>query len=447
MRLVAARLLLPVLLAVPGFCSAAWQAGVAERSITPLERVWMSGYGNRVEPSHGADMPLHAKALALQDEAGRRLVIVTTDLIGFSRPSAERIAARAHSRYRLSRDRILLNSSHTHTGPAIADNLPLMQPPTAQLQAATRRYTRYLEDQVVEVVGAALEALAPATLSYHLGEASFSQNRRQFREGFVRMEGNADGPSDFTVPTLKVTGSDGALRAALFSYVSHNTTLTGKHMEFHGDYAGAAQAAFEREHPGAMALFALGCAGDQNPRERGTVEFAEQHGQELAAAVDKAVSGKGKPVRGALRSRFERFPIELETPPDQAEWVRRAREMDGPEQRLAEYYLQKGSAPSSYEYPLQVIGLGDEVTLVALAGEVTVEYALKLKQRLGEDSTWVIAYSNDVMSYIPTAKILAEGGYEAERSQTWYGMPSKWQPSIEETILERVEEAVAAIRR
>lgn len=441
--------MLPLLsaLLLPSLCAAAWQAGVAERSITPLEPVWMSGYGNRTEPAQGAAMPLRTKALALEDEAGQRLVIVTTDLIGFSRPSAERIAARVHSLHQLRRDQLLLNSSHTHTGPAIADNLPLMQPPTAELQARTQRYTQYLEDQVVDVIGAALKELAPAVLSYHVGEAGFSQNRRQVRDGAVRLGDNPGGPTDLSVPTLRIAGPDGKLRAALFSYVSHNTTLTGQHMEFHGDYAGAAQAAFEDAHPGAMALFALGCAGDQNPNERGTIQFAEKHGRELAAAADQAMASAGRAVEGSLRSRFERFLIELETPPDRAEWVRRAAEMEGPDQLLAEYYLQKGATPRDYEYPIQVIGLGDEITLVALGGEVTVEYALNLKQRLGKDSTWVLAYSNDVMSYIPTAKILAEGGYEADRSQTWYGMPSKWKPSIEETILTRVEQAVEAMRR
>lgn len=438
------RLLL--LLLIPALSSGAWRAGVAERSITPREPVWMSGYGNRSGPAEGVAMPLRAKALALEDETGRRFVIVTTDLIGFSRLAAERIAAGADSQFQLSRDSLLLTSSHTHTGPAIEGNLPLMQPPTAELRERTARYTRYLEEQAVAAIGAAIEDLEPAVLRYHIGEATFSQNRRQQRDGAIRLGDNPDGPTDHTVPVLRVAAAGGRLKAALFSYVSHNTTLTGSHVEHHGDYAGAAQAAFEKEHPGALGLFALGCAGDQNPAERGTIELAEKHGRELASAVEQAMGGDGITVSGALRSRFERFPIELEAPPDDDEWRRRASELDGPEQQLARYYLARGATPSSYSYPLQTVAIGDELTLVALGGEVTVEYALNIKKRFGAGSTWVLAYSNDVMSYIPTAKILAEGGYEAERSQTWYGMPSKWRPSIEATILERVESAVDAIR-
>jgi len=440
-------LTLALLLVSTAGASAAWRAGAAAATITPHEPVWMSGYGNRTGPSQGAAMPLYAKALALEDGAGRRFVIVTSDLIGFSRLSAERIALRAKESHGLERDQLLLNSSHTHTGPAIEGNLLLMQPPTPELQASTRRYTQYMEDQAVKAIGEAIANLEPARLSYHVGEASFSQNRRQLRNGQVALGDNPAGPTDHSVPTLKAMTPDGRLLAALFSYSSHNTTLTGRHMEFHGDYAGVAQQVLEKEHAGAVALFALSCAGDQNPRERGTVEFAEKHGKELAGAVDMAMAAPGKPLTGNLDSRFERIRIQLEKPPTKAEWERRARELEGPEQRLAQHYVEHGGVPKDYEYPIQLAALGDQLTLVALGGEVTVEYALNIKRALGEDSTWVWAYSNDVMSYIPTAKILAEGGYEAERSQTWYGMPAKWRPTIEQKILDAVAKTASKLRR
>ena len=435
-----------LVLFLPALLAAEWHAGVAAVSITPREPVWMSGYGSRKVPSQGVAQRLHAKALALQDPFGRRAVIVTTDLIGFSSGVAERIAARAHRQHKLSRERLLLTSSHTHTGPAIAGNLPLMQPPTPQLQAGTARYTRYLEDQVVAAVGAALEDLAPARLSYHIGNAGFAMNRRERTpDGSIKLGDHPNGPVDDDVPVLRVAGSDGELRAVLVSYAAHNTTLTGRHMELHGDYAGEFQAAFEKEHPGAAALFMLGCAGDANPGARGTIENARDHGRELSEAVDAAIGATGVDIDGPLRSSFERFPIRLEDPPSEDEWQRRAREADGLDAQIAEYFLgilrDGGSISKTYDYPLQTLQLGDAIELIALSGEVTVGYALELKKRLGRERTWVIGYANDVMAYIPTAKILSEGGYEAERSQMYYGMPGKWDASIEQTILEKAEAA------
>ena len=433
----------------PSLLTAEWKAGVATTRITPREPVWMSGYGSRKTPSQGVAQDLYAKALALEDPFGRRAVVVTTDLIGFSRESAERIAARVHHDYKLSRERVLLSSSHTHTGPAVAGNLPLMQPPTRELQAGTARYTRYLEGRVVAVVGAALEHLEPAQLSYHIGRATFARNRRErSSDGSIKLGDNAGGPVDHDVPVLRVDSPAGKLRAVLVSYAAHNTTLTGRHMELHGDYAGEFQEAFERDNPGAKALFMLGCAGDANPGARGTMEDARDHGHELSDAVQRAIGAPGLVIKGRFHSSFERFPIQLEEPPSGDEWRIRARDAEGLDRRLAQYFVERmengDPIPTTYAYPLQAFQLGDTLELIALSGEVTVGYALNLKKRLGAKTTWVIGYANDVMAYIPTAKILSEGGYEAERSQMYYGMPGKWRPSIEMTIMER---AVTATER
>jgi hypothetical protein len=359
-----------------------------------------------------------------------------------SREVAENIAARAHAQYRLSRDRILLTSSHTHTGPAIAGNLPLMQPTDPDMRAATARYSRDLAHRLVAVIGQAIDGLEPAELSYHIGRAGFAMNRRErAADGTIKLGDNPAGRVDHSVPTLRVSSANGKLLAALFSYAAHNTTLTGRHYELHGDYAGEAQLHFEQAHPGALALFMMGCGGDANPGARGTLEDAQAHGRELSQAVSQAIAAAGRPVRGALWTHFERFPIPLETPPTPEQWRSRAELPQDPEQQLAAYLVARLDSgrplPHSYPFPLQRLRLGDAVTLIALGGEVVVDYGLNLKRSLGDRTTWVVAYSNDVFAYIPTAAILSEGGYEAERSQMWYGMPAKWDPAIEQTILER----------
>jgi hypothetical protein len=92
------------------------------------------------------------------------------------------------------------------------------------------------------------------------------------------------------------------------------------------------------------------------------------------------------------------------------------------------------------------VQLGGAVTLVALAGEVVVGYGVQLKQRLGAESTWPVAYANDVFAYIPTKEILSEGGYEADRSQIYYGQPGPWAPAIEATILDKAVDLVKRVR-
>ena len=94
---------------------------------------------------------------------------------------------------------------------------------------------------------------------------------------------------------------------------------------------------------------------------------------------------------------------------------------------------------ANYPYPVQVWKLGaDGPRWVLLGGEVVVDYALRIKDELGPQQTWVAGYSNDVMAYIPSRRVLGEGGYEGATSMIYYGRPSPWAPMLEEAIVKSV---------
>jgi hypothetical protein len=320
---------------------------------------------------------------------------------------------------------------------------------TPEQAQAVQDYTRYLQQQVVEVIGEAIESIGPARLTFHRGQAGFAMNRREATPQGVKLGVNPGGPVDHDVPALQVRSPEGKLLAVLFSYACHNTTLTGNHYEFHGDYAGEAQRRFENDHAGAVALFMMGCGGDANPEPRGEMAHVEQNGKELAAAVASAIRGDGRPVEGELRADLIHFPIAFAPAPSRGEFEARTKDPDRFVRRHAAQQLAllaSGGLPGDYSYPLQAVQFGGGVTLVALAGEVVVGYALQLKQQLGEESTWPVAYANDVFAYIPTKQILSEGGYEADRSQIYYGQPGPWAPTIEATILEKAADLVKRLR-
>jgi hypothetical protein len=90
--------------------------------------------------------------------------------------------------------------------------------------------------------------------------------------------------------------------------------------------------------------------------------------------------------------------------------------------------------------------LGGSITLVALAGEVVVDYGLRLKREVGSpDQLWVVAYANDVFAYIPSRRVLSEGGYEAETSMVYYGLHGPWAPEVEDRIVDKVREMAGKI--
>src|SRR5262245_45959130 len=119
------RVLLSLLLAATAG-AAEYKAGVARAVITPEEPIYLSGYANRNHPSEGKIHELWAKALAIEDRRGGRVVLVTTDLIGLPKSISDVIAARVSKEHNLERSRLVLNSSHTHTGPLIRANLQTM---------------------------------------------------------------------------------------------------------------------------------------------------------------------------------------------------------------------------------------------------------------------------------------------------------------------------------
>jgi hypothetical protein len=426
----------------------AWKAGLAQVTITPQKPLWMAGYASRTKVSEGVIQELYAKAMALEDHSGKRAVLVTSDLLGFPAAVSRNIAERVEKENRLERARLLLSSSHTHGGPVVDKMLRLMYPMNSQQWADVETYTSELEDKIVKLVGAALKSLRPARLSFGHGEARFAMNRRARTNEEIVIGVNKEGPVDRDVPVLRVEDKHGKLRAVVFGYACHNTTARD-FMQFHGDYAGFAQAWLESHHPGAKALFVAGCGGDANPYPRGTLELARQHGEELAAAVEKVLVRELPSVHGPLKTAYEEFPVTFAAPPGREELQAQLKSKDVYHQNWAQAMLETldrdGHLPADYPYPLEIWQFGQDLTLIALGSEVVVDYDLRLKKELGAEKVWVAAYCNDVFAYIPSRRVLEEGGYEGGGAMVYYGQPGPFAPPIEETIVGKVHELIRQV--
>jgi len=422
------------------------KAGTAKAVITPQTDIWMSGYASRNHPSEGKFQDLYAKALALEDANGTRAVLVTVDLIGLPNALSERVAQRAEKETGLSRSALLLSASHTHSGPVIRDNLETMYNLSPEQWKRVTENTQFLEDQLVGIVKQAIGSLQPACVYRGNGKAGFAMNRRQYTLKGIVIGQNPIGPTDQDVPTLKVTDAKGNPLAIVFGYACHNTTLS--FYQICGDYAGYAQEYVELAYPGAMAMFFIGCGADANPAPRGELKHAQQHGMELSRAVSQALAGSMQEVKGPIRTSFSRIDLPLATPPTKEQLEKQAQSDNQYIQRRAQYLLsilsKNGKIPDTYSYPVQVWSMADGFNIIALAGEVVVDYSLRLKHELGADRTWVMGYTNDVFAYIPSLRILREGGYEAEDSMIYYALPGPWAPPVEEMIIQEVHKRVAA---
>ncbi len=428
--------------------AADWQAGAASVKITPERLMWMSGYGSRDHPAEGTSIDLWAKALVIQDSEGRRGVIVSLDLVGIDRDFSTGVCAAIGEKYKLERRQIALCSSHTHSGPVVGRVLMTMYSLDDAQRQLIADYTADLETKLLALVGQAIEKLAPAKIAWGSGRSTIAVNRRTNKEPDVpqlREAGRLVGPVDYDVPVLSVRHLDGKLAAILFGYACHSTVLSA--YQWSGDYPGFAQIELEKSHPGAVALFFAGCGADQNPLPRRAVEIAQEYGKSLAQSVDAALTGVMLPVDGNLDMRYAEIPLALDKLPTRDDLVKQGESKDKFLVQRARALLQQidGGKPLSqtYPYPVQLWRVGPQLQWITLGGEVVVDYSLRLKRELGPGRTWIAAYTNDVMAYIPSLRVLKEGGYEGGGAMVYYGLPTIWSPAVEETIVKAVHDLAA----
>ncbi len=427
-----------------------WKAGVATADITPGEYIWMAGYASRKTPAQGKMHPLWVKAVVLEDSTGYRSVWVSSDLLGFPRAMSDRIKAELGKELGINKGQIVLNSSHTHSGPVLADALQDIYPMPAGEQEKINRYTDWLEKKVISTVLKAASKMEAVSLQAGSGVTRFQVNRRENPVATLQTVTELKGPADHAVSVITARRANGKVKALLFSYACHPTVLDG--LEWSGDYPGVAQIELEKLYPGAVALFFQGAAGDQNPLPRRTKPLAVQYGKELAAAVERVVQDDGmKELSPVQRTAYKEVNLRFSRTPTMADLDEMIRK-DGDRTYFSRWahrlkkQLEAGEKlPVDYPYPVQAMTLGGQL-VVSLAGEVVIEYAIGVKQRFGTD-TFVLAYSNDVMGYIPSVKVLTEGAYEGDTSQMVYGLPSKWDPAIEKMIYDACRSVVQELTK
>jgi neutral ceramidase len=420
------------------FAETGWKAGVAKVVITPREPIWMAGFGFRDRPSEGVRQDIYVRALALQDESAKTSVLVTLDLASIEREMSNEMAAQCQKRYGLARDRLVLNVSHTHSGP-VAGLVPMpLYDLTPAQREVVRRYTVDLIEKTVSVVGLAIQGLAPASLSFEQGLAGIAVNRRRVSQRSL------PGPVDHDVPVLAVRNSAGDLRAVVVGYACHPTTLSDYLIS--NDYPGFGREAIEKAHPGATALFVQGCGADSNAFPRSGEELCRRRGEILGAAVEQVLKGKMKPLSGPLRSAYERVDLPFHQFFTREELQKRLESKTKVYRTTARYLLdmldRDGKFPDHCSYPIQVWQFGNSLKFIALGGETVVDYSLRLKSQYGFDNTWVAGYSNDLPGYIPSKRVLQEGGYEGGDALVFFGRPGKFSAAVEEIIVEKVGDLV-----
>ena len=418
------------------------RVGVAKVDITPSEPVLLAGYGGRTGEHLGVDQRIWARALVLGDNDP--IILVAVDNCGVPARVSDQVARTMERQHGIPRARFVVCSTHTHNAPTLTGLAPVVWSGRATEQQERRvdQYTHWLTKKLAEVASSALARRIDARLQWGQGQTRFGGNRRVLAEnrwagfGFQR-----NGPIDHSVPVMAALNRQGKVVAVWANYACHCTAV-GSRNHIGGDWAGCANEEIERAFPGALSLTTIGCGADVGPQPSGNNEIARRHGATLAREVARVLAGPMEELPDQPAASRRQIQLPLTEIPSRAEFMQRASQSDfhgQHAQMMLNTLNQRGAIPRHVPYTMTVWRFGGRLGIVFLAGEVVVDYAVRLKTELDGERLWINGWANDVPSYIPSRRVLREGGYEAEFSQIYYGLPGRYDPAIEDQIFGAVK--------
>lgn len=443
-RFVSLGALVPALHAAESFS----EVGAARADVTPELPIQLAGYQQRTVEATRVVAPMHVRALAIGSDTDGPVVLIAAEIIAVGDALADAVASAVRARHpNLSRARVAVCATHQHNGPAVAGTIPYMFSRDLPTEVTERldQFAAMLREKMVTVALTALAERRPARVAWGQGKADFAVNRRLIVDGkHVGYTSTPGGPVDHALPVLRAIDGEGNVRAVLVNYACHCTTLKGGENFVHSDWAGDASVRIEAAHPGAVALVTIGCGADSDPQPRGLPEVAT-HGRNVADEVARVFAGPMQPLAPVNRVAFETIEIPLDHAVTRGELEQRLSGKQNVAYAAARFLkmLDTGQPlPASIRYPVQSWTFGDDLAMVFLGGEVVADYAIRLKRELGVSRTWINAYANHVPCYIPSARVLAEGGYEAEAAMDYYGLPTRLAPDVEERIVRTVHQVL-----
>ncbi len=416
--------------------------GVSRTDITPKFPVVLAGYGGRTKEFEGIDNALWARCLVIGRENPAVLVVI--DNCGITKEIRAALAKRI-KKLGIPEKNLVITATHTHNAPSLRGYAPILWAGRTSPDQERRidKYTAFLIDKMESIIIEALESREPMRLSWGRGEVQFGGNRRIIRNGkWAGFGFQRNGPVDHSLPVMVANDLKGETRVIWSNYACHCTTI-GARNHINGDWAGYANEIIEKNTQSAISLFTIGCGADVGPQPSGGLKDALAHGTSIAKEVNKVINDKLTPLPGVSSIIKKEINLPLKKPKERKHWESQL-ESGGFNAQLAKSMLKKldsvGSISSKVNYPIHSWKFGNELAVVFLAGEVVVDYAIRFNKEFDWKRLWISAWANEMPGYIPSRRVLNEGGYEAEFSQVYYDLPGPYLPEVEDVVTNGVRD-------
>ena len=424
--------------------------GVATRDITPPVGIYARSWGAAThDVAEGVHRPFAATAAVFAPLGGDgpTLALVAADLGWFQYlPDERELRATILRDTGLDEAGLLINMSHTHSGANV--NSQLADKPGGELIGP---YLEHLTEQLSAAILEARETLTPAWVTYGTGRCGLATNRDlwdasadRFATGY-----NPDVAADDTLLVARVTGENGDVRATLFNYACHPTTLAWENRVLSPDFIGAAREVLEDAFA-APALFLQGASGELAPRDDyvGDSAVADRNGRQLGHAAAAAIEGlppagtrfvyTGIVASGANLGTWEYQPCAAEElgPSEQLAArvshvpLRRKEELgvvesltgatpdsvQEQEKALRRRFMSQAVGDSFvYEMPIWTWRLGGAL-LVALGNEPYSVFQVELRRRFSGTPLLILGVTNRTIGYLSPEETYGTGLYQEQQS-------------------------------
>lgn len=378
--------------------------GVSQINITPELPVMMSGYDARKTPFTGVHDELYASALYFSKEK-IKVMIITTDLIGFSFAFVDDIKTRISSRTGIPSENIMITAVHNHGGPAVSTY-------EDSLSEANEKYIAKLKEKLVILATKATENPFPFKMGICKGICKLNINRRaEFADGGIWLGRNQDGPCDHELDAIKFEDMNKKTIAVLINWPCHGTASGQDNYRITGDWPGAT-ARYIKKMVGKDIIVAVtaGASADINPIYGPGSDFNE------IEAVGYHAGKEACRILGETQT----IPVKaLETT---------GTSITFPGKKACKDQFPQKSYESGPDVTirLSVFKIG-ELLLAGVSGELMTEIGMEVKSQSPYSGTVIITHCNGSSGYICTDKSFSEGGYEIKVTRL---MPGAEKPLV-----------------
>ncbi|MGZ4963912.1 MAG: hypothetical protein ACXWC8_15250 [Limisphaerales bacterium] len=426
------------------------QAGWAEVNITPPLGVEMGGRGPTETVDKKVLDPLMSQVLFLKDGKGQGFALVSFDLVGMPHELSDRIRTMLVHELGVDWNLTVVNCSHTHSGPQMNLGVMAILNPIPQNQLD---YQNAVFEKVLQATRTAAKSMHPVKAEVFEGKSEIAINRRgKNKDGTPAMRPNADGPIAEKLWILKLTPLDGTAPAVIFSYACHPVIVyTYAGAAISADFPGQAREALRKELGEKTHLqFVQGLAGDVRPRALADLQKngfrtakpddAPNVGKQLAKDVLASLQSTPKVLKLNFAADLERPFLPRDNPPPRTQYEKLLVDGKGERQRnIAKYWLQRYDSGIGFSkgdaWPTGLIRLADNQWICYFAGEPCVEWGPKVSQWLAPRDIVFWGYSQETITYLPTAEMLPAGGYEVlECNRARASSPAQFAPGIDESM-------------